>query len=323
MKMKKFACLLAAVLGACSLAACGNANNKTAFSDYWLKNSLAPGDVNEVLEYKVTFDKGSGLDGIGYILEYGVGTYKTTLLSTTDGYSYKTELTMPVTYTLGSESSGEQTDKVTTEVTFARADKALKPVSSKKTVESRTPKSAAGATVEDCYTHYIYAVDTNYTENGEGTSTVTYTQTKDISAGETTSTFACKAEKYSYLDNEQLLLALRAIPLSATDGTVESYNPFLKKTQQVKYSFATATSGDFSHVYTDEGTAVTVKTVPYREVTLVLNEKNPGATQTAWIATHSDAKNNLHRNVMLYLKTPLSYSLGSLEYKLSAMTVNA
>ena len=63
-------------------------------------------------------------------------------------------------------------------------------------------------------------------------------------------------------------------------------------------------------------------TITYRPVSMVLDEKNPGATQTAWIAKkpETSSNSNVNRNVLLRLETPLSYGLGSLVYTLNSAT---
>ena len=61
------------------------------------------------------------------------------------------------------------------------------------------------------------------------------------------------------------------------------------------------------------------KTIDYRSVTMKLSSSNPGATQTAYIATYDNAEMNTHRNVMLKLETPLAYNLGTLVYSLKSI----
>ena len=85
-------------------------------------------------------------------------------------------------------------------------------------------------------------------------------------------------------------------------------------------SFETETGAEFSFLYKNGSEEKSQHTITYRPVSIVLDEKNPGGTQTAWIAKTNDTTNNKYRNVMLRLDTPLSYSLGTLQYTLISAT---
>ncbi len=317
MKIKKFALALTAVLALSSLAACGNTDNKLLFSDYWEQNSLAPSStLHETLEYKVTFEEGAGLNMINYSLSYGEGSYVTTLKSQGQGYVYTTLLTMPVTFQYASETAYTATDTVETEITFERASSGLTPISSKKKVVSHTPTQHNVTSTKSCFYLYDFTVETTYPAEGKATSTVTY-QHEEGDPTVISSTFNYGGGKHSYLDNEQLLLGLRAISSSTTSGTVKVYNPFTEAMQKVKLSFANATGAEFTYKLNGEEVK---KNISYRPATFVLDAKNPGSTQTAWIATTSRPENNEHRNVLLKLVTPLSYSFGTFTYELKSIT---
>ncbi len=315
MKKKFLLPVLAGILAFSTLTACTDSDKSVSFSEYWQKDSLNPGTVEETLTYAVTFEKGAGYDATGYLLSYGEGHYQTNLKSTTQGYAYTTELTMPVSYTLGSETK-EFTDTVTTSVLFERTS--LLPIASTKTVVSHSPTNAQAKTVADCYVAYEYTVETTYAD-GTGKSKVVYRETEDVKALEQAETsFQYKKGDYSYLDNEQLLLALRAISSTTTTGSIKSYAPTEDSMQKIKFTFEEATGKEFNH--TVNGASLSDKNISYRPVTLQRSANNPGTTQTAWIATTPDPSNNLHRNVLLKLETPLAYNLGKLVYTLTAVT---
>lgn len=326
MKAKKLVLALAALTAFCSFAACTDVNKKILFNDYWEKNSLAPGTIEETLEYKVTHEKGSGLDVIGYSLTYGEGKYVTTLKSQGEGYVYTTSLTMPVTYQYAGDEAETLEDSVTSEVVFARSSNGLRPVSSKKSVVSHTPSNGASISTDTCYSLYDFSIVTTYPTEGKASSTVTYKKYElDEATGNRTeidplvisSTFDFSDDDYSYLDNEQLLLALRAISTSTTTGSFMAYSPFVESMQKIDFTFQTETSAEFS--YSSNGNNEKTK-IAYRPVTLSIDDPNPGATQTAWIATATNPQNNTYRNMMLKLITPLSYSLGSFVYELVSIT---
>ncbi len=312
MKAKKLTLLLAAMLGTASLAACTDSDNRVDFNNYWQYNSLTTGEiVNETLTYSVTFEKSVGLDSAGYSLSYGQGSYVTTLETKANltEYKYHSVLEIPVTYEYKGESKTFE-DKITTEVTFWNASNGLRPISSKKTVVSHTPENLAKGSLESCFNEYDYTVTTIYGEGEDKKATSTVTN-KD--GEEQTLSFTFSKGDYSYVDNEQLLLALRAIPATTSTGKMQFYNPFLKSMQRVNFSCGETKTGEFSH--TVNGTSST-QDISYRAISLQLDSNNPGSTQTAWVATTETTDKNTHRNVLLYLETPLSYSLGTLKYTL-------
>ena len=314
MKLKKIALALAATLALSSLAACGDTDQKIIFNDYWEFNSLvSSSSIDETLEYKVTHEKGGGLDVLGYSVSYGEGKYVTNLKTHPQGYIYTTSLTIPVTFQYGEDEAVSAQDSVTTEVIFLRSKDALRPISSTKNVVSHTPLSGGEASSNNCYSLYDFSVVTTYPEEGKATSTTTYNVEGEEDPVVFSSTFNTNDKKYSYLDNEQLLLALRAISPSVSSGSVKIYNPFIETKQKIDFSFAAETGAEFS--YTLNGEAVKTN-VTYRPVSLTIDDRNPGGTQTAWIAKRTNAQENENRNMMLKLVVPLSYSMGNLVYEL-------
>ncbi len=314
MKAKKLVFALAALLGASTLAACGATDNKITFGNYWQKNALSEGEkVEETLTYAVNYEKNVGADGLGYTFDYGEGSYVTKLSTTAEGYRHTSILTIPVTYTFG-EQTKEFTDVVTTTVDMQNTSAGLRPISSIKEVLSHTPVNTTPTDIKGCYMEYAYTVTTTYKEGAAASSVVNYLETETTKASTSTSDFTYGQEDYSYLDNEQLLLALRAIPSSVTSTKVEAYNPFVKSTQLINFTFSATTGASFS--YKLNGTDVSNKEISYRPVNITLDAKNPGASQTAWIATTSNPENNENRNMMLKLETPLSYNFGKLIYTL-------
>ncbi|MBP3423161.1 MAG: hypothetical protein J6K86_05295 [Clostridia bacterium] len=316
MKLKKIALAVAATLALSSLAACTDNDQKLSFKDYWEKDSLSGSSaVDEKLTYKITHEKEVGLDNLPYVLTYGEGTYVTTLKTHSQGYIYSTSLTMPVTYKYGDDDAHSATDTVTTEVIFLRSNDGLRPISSTKNVVSHTPSTRSGGSSETCFLYYDYSVVVEYPTEGDATATITDKSVEGDPIVKTSS-FTASDKKYSYLDNELLLLALRAIPSSTTTGSVKVYSPYAKAMQKIDLTFASETGGEFSYLLNGEEVKTTIT---YRPISLTIDDRNPGGTQTAWIAKTSNASNNTYRNMMLKLSVPLSYSLGNLVYTLSAV----
>ncbi len=337
MKNKKFISLASVCLSACFLGACANTNQKVIFSDYWNKDANIPSDtLTEELAYNVSYEEGIGL-GENYNVQYTNGAYTTKLTTAVENgkmvYTYETKLTINVTYVLGSNTV-EFSDYTNSVVRFEKAANALRPLSSSKNFVNHSPTGGSEITeLKNCFVAYDYSVETNYNEDGAGGTSITTSKNctceackavkgSDIDATPTTKedTFEIDTEKYNYLDNEQLLFALRGINPSVSASPIFNvYSPFVKGVQLINVSFSSKTGADFT--FNKNGTQVT-ETINYYPVKLSINDKNSGATQTAWIAQTTDPQNNAYRNVMLRLETPLSYNLGKLIYTLSSANFN-
>ncbi len=317
MKMKKFANLCALLLTASLLSGCASTQS-VQFGNYWNTNALVHENINETLVYDVVFEKGGSY---GYELAYENGVYTTSLTSAVENgqdiYVYKTELTIDVTYTFGEEST-TLADHVTTEVRLLPADKGLKPLSSKKSVVSSSPMANRPISLQSCYEEYEYDVSTVYGEN-EGTATLTqYKKAQDGTKSETTTTqsFSLDSGNFRYLDNEQLLLGLRAVQSDIASTTLYSYSPFVNRVQKIAVIFAQATEGEFE--FSKNGGEKTKQTIAYRPVQIQLNEKDPGAWQNIWVASATSTQSNTHRNVILQFETQIYQGLGTLTYKLKS-----
>ena len=317
MKLRKIALALAATLAMTTLAACTTTDQKLSFNDYWEYDALvSSSSVDETLEYTVTYEKLAGADALGYTLTYGEGTYVTTLKTHTQGYIYTTSLTMPVTFQYGTDEAETVTDTVTTEVIFQRSKDGLRPLSSTKNVVSHTPQNGGATSTKTCYAFYDFTVETIYPTEGKATSTVTYTTADEPYVA--TSSFDASDKKFSYLDNEQLLLALRALSPSTTSGTIQIYNPFIESKQNIKLTCAEEAAKELTLNWDGEPIK---KTIACRSVSLTIDDRNPGGTQTAVFAQRTNAQKNENRNIMLQLTVPLSYSIGNLIYNLVSVNV--
>ena len=58
--------------------------------------------------------------------------------------------------------------------------------------------------------------------------------------------------------------------------------------------------------------------IDYNAITLAINETSRGQAQTIWYAKTTDVNNNVYRNMMLKMKEPLMYNLGTLTYTLNS-----
>ncbi len=312
MKTKKILPVIAIGLGVSVLAGCAG-TSKTPFGNYWNENALTAHEaIHETLVYDVSFTAGMTY---GYELNYKNGTLTTVLQSSRDEqgntiYAYTSELSVDVVYTLGRETE-TLTDLVTTEVKFRSADKGLTPISAKKSVVSSSPSTLRPTTIKGCYTQYNYEFTTTYEGDGGKTALTRNGKTSEQS-------FEIKDEAISYVDNEQLLLALRAMPASVSSTKLLAYSPFYGKVQSINVAVNATATADFE--FSKNGGEATKQSISYRPVQIQLDEQNSGLGQLLWIASSTDsAGKNVHRNVILRHETPLYQGMGTLVYELRSV----
>lgn len=323
MKKRKIIAAIALTLGVSTFAACTDSDKTVIFNRYWQTNATTYQDVHEELTYGVTFEKGTGTKSLKYSFDYQNGEYKTLLTSESkngeDVYTYKTSLTIDVAFACGSQTQTMK-DTVETEVTFRSINYQLHPLSSKKTIVCHTPTSGKPSTIADCYTYYAHEISTEYdVENKKGTTTVVRNFDNEETKMTTTKTYSL-GSTYTYLDNEQLLFALRGIPNTSYSASFKAYSPFIKRVQKVSAAFSTKEkSQDFDLTVNGETKKLTI---PYRTAELSIKETYSGEKQTLWIATAKTTTNNPNHNVILHFETPLAYSFGKLIYNLKSVTNN-
>lgn len=315
MNAKKLISIPALLLCGAILTSCNVGNQKITFIEYWKSDSLSSETVKEKLVYDVVVENLSK----DAFVNYQNGVYTSELTSATQNdtivYTLKTSLTIEAVYTYGEESVTFQ-DSVSSETVF---DRALAPISSHKEIVCNTPTnpSLEISKLSDCYTYFKSVSDIAYEGNKAVTSL--YLETKDdngeIRSSTQTPSVEIDDKKYTYLDNEQLLLSLRGIdPASTSSGKVLAYSPFVSAVQTIKFNYGSQTGGEFS--FTKNGTALSQETIQYYPVTLQIDAKNSGNAQTVWIAKATSAGKNTYRNVMLRLQSPISYGIGTLVYTL-------
>lgn len=318
---------LAILLCASCFSACGTGDQKIEFGNFWNDNEiLYDANINETLTYNVSFEQGSGYGDLGYEISYNNGTYVTNLQSVKldngkDGYKYTTTLEIDVTYQYKTDVPVVLHDRVYTETYLHDKHTSLRPVSSKKQVLSHSPVggNAKPKSSAECCNTFIYEVFTQYGEDDEAITQITNTSDPE-KIKEFTQEFDPTSKKYSWLDNETLLLGLRAIPASVDTATVKVYSPYVDRMQKISLTFSDPDEEEGQEFRLSmNGEEAKNYAIAYRSVTIKINESNSGATQTAWIAKRSQGINNTYRNMMLRLETPIAYSIGTLVYDLRSV----
>ena len=325
MKRKYFARVAALLLVTTSLTSCGATSLKTSFKPYWQENVIhTPEHVSEELTYDVIFNKSTGTPMNNYTLAYNTGTFQTKLKTTTENgaiiYEYSTKLEISGSYTADGKEAFLFEDFVSSKVIFKNAANGLTPISSYKEFISHSPRNTQVDEKTDFSTWKESGnVSIDYTTN---TSIVTLAPTTPNEAKQKTEIALNKKQsKYSYVDNEQIWIALRALEQSATaSAQFAVYAPFSKQVQMVSATFDTSvTEENFTFIL--NGTEVT-QNVTYFPVNLVLNEKNSGAAQKLWIAAAQNVKDNKLRNVVLKNVVEISFGIGTLTYQLKEANFN-
>ncbi len=327
MKVKKLITALALTASLATFAACGN--HSVAFGHYWNFSSLTDDELYEKCVYAVSSESlESGY--ANYTVSYE-GAYTTILEynAADKTYTFTSKLDVNATFKINGEDKTETVaDSAESKVVFATANKSLRPISSTKTMTCHTPLSGTFSDIAACYSTVDYTYTLTYPQDKNGGSVDGSYTVKNYSYDPQTVTLKKSFtfdDDYTYIDNEQLLVATRAFSSDASSATVETYGVFAEQTQKVKYSFTNAEDNaaePFTFTLTDkEGKAVEgEKSILCRTASISLNQTNPGATQKVKLAKATDASKNTYRNVIVQITTPLSYGMGNIVYKLTSVT---
>lgn len=318
MNLKKMIATLA--VAACLCATACSQPQPSSFNATWRKIAL---DANETVEfsgaetaeYELSFEKGSNTY---YSVNYTNGSYVTSLSSHEGKYLYETTLKADVQYDHKGEKTSVFHDEITSSVLFESTQKGLAPVRSEKRFAVHVPYQAAPASLGSCYSEYYYVVKTDYATNVCSTDYFTDATfaTPHATFRSTQSTFKNDG-KYSLVDNEELYVATRALKGSGTN-TLYVYNTAATKLQKVQVTANSKKSTEFTfEIVGREATTHTISYIPY---SIAIKEDNPGEPHELWIAETTETTNNEYRNVLLKIKTPLTYNLGSLIFNLKKVS---
>ena len=309
------------------LSACSG-GTPLSFTANWYRNTALGGSVNDTLEeltYEVSFTPAE--NDSSFSVEYDTGTYTTRLInanialsdgSTKEGYIYTTELTISGRYRLGSEVSEDFSDRVSSSVSFLPVTDGLKPVKSEKEVLSTSPIVSLPETLEGAIETYHYTYDVSY-DAALTTATAVYTDLNAETPAPETREYAIDGTT-TYLDNEQILFALRGLSLSSV-ATFRTVNSVMGIVTEV--STGTSTTGPTSLKesvdFTMDGTAVKTE-IDAVQVPIIYQSTPSGQQPDLVYAATTDTNNNPYRNVLLRMEVPVLQSLGTLVYRLKEAT---
>lgn len=296
-----------------ALSSCSSAAT-VAFNQNWYSNNTlsdAKLETSETLVYDVSFsDTGKNES---YSVHYNDGTY-TVQLSVEPNYRGKNAYKLTTALEISGEySRGEEkkpfSDKLESECYFRSAKDSLNPVYSKKQVLSTSPLAESADSLDKAVKTYDYVVECNYADDGKSVD-VAYTDNADQTNSKS---YTQKLKSpYTIVDNESLLFAIRGLSSSAN---LSVFNPYTGALETVGAAFSSQAS-DKTYAFSMDGNEEKAHTMSAYSVNIGLSGTQlTGKIRTAVYAATSARE---YRNVLLQLTTPLTYSLGALEYKLKS-----
>ncbi len=303
------------------LCACGGTAGLSFTAKWYSDSSLVDNSADEKterLEYKVEFVAPTSEKD--FKVSYQTGTYATELSSEvyeiSEGvnetvYVLTSELSISGNFTLGSETSETFRDVVRTKTYFRNIRKQLAPIKSERTARCTTPVQSSPERLEDAFRTYEYEYKTEYDANLTK-ATVSFTDLTAQSPTAETQEVELDSDKGTYLDNEQILFALRGLDLSGS-SVFYSVNPSTRQTQQINVSGSSLVSETLNGV-TIGGETKDVTCDAYK-ISLSYSGTHVGSTQTLRYATKTGNDNTL-RAALIGMEVPIFYNMGTLRYTL-------
>lgn len=258
-------------------------------------------------------------------------------------YVLETELKISGEYIFGKDeateaNSVEFSDYMNTVSYFRSARNGLVPVYSRQEVHTTSPNGMVAGSVDTMCKDIEYVYEVSY--NFECTeATYTYTEKGENGQfGEPVTRTAKKLENSSYtlFDNNTLYQVMRGMSFSnnfsatislfsAADlGTVNvslaggTTNELDKeKDKDIISALTTAYGEPEKPENADEDEDSADHSYIYYNPVSIKNANGKGVTRTAWFASVTDEDDNTYRATMLYLNQPLSYGLGTWEFRLA------
>lgn len=306
------------------LTACAGVTPELTIAPNWYPspNNPNPLAAKETLVYSVTSKEIEKIEGALYAAYDG--TYTTNLTYTSyngaPAYLFSADLVAEVVYSGSSEAT--VTETVHSDVWFALETDAspLRPYYSKRTVESVVPDLTANGYP---LTKYNYSFEVKY-DWDTSKAAVTFTNhllSSSVDEFRPDASPSGSAEidlrgEGTYLDNEQVLFAMRGLTL-ANGVSFRTVNPVKDKVWRCAAAgtLGTPQSVEYDAKFIRNGTE-TEQTVDAHKIALGYADGNTGTTKT-YIYADRVGGENLYRNVLLEMEEPLIGGLGTLVYKLT------
>ena len=315
MKKKKFA-FLSLLMPLTLLCACGGTPAIELRANWTKTGEEDITNFTEILTYGVTFES---TPQNGVTLEYTPGTYVTSLRTVSDStlsetvYEYRTELNISGSYQVNDESESF-TDSIVATVRFRSLTNSLQPLSSEKHVICTAP-TGRNSSLKEAFVKYDYVYSVTY-DNPLNKAHVTYRQSlpKSLTDEEIERTRNVSVKKTNFFDNEQLIVALRAMNLSST-LSFYTINPLDSQLATVKTVAAPETTLE-TLTFDLDGANAEYK-IGAKKFQFTYSSSYPGQAQTLTFAATTESKtDNKFRNMLLRMDVPVLSDLGTLHYSL-------
>lgn len=324
--MKKRTIVGAALLAPVLLfTACAGGNSNLALSANWYASSDITTNISgtkESLEYSVVFES-TGTDA--YAVDYDDGVYTAELVSENvtvgntqePGYHLRTTLTMTGRYTVNGATGEDFTDTVVSDVWFRNVTTELQPIRSVKTVQCHTPNANAQST-DEAYTYYEYTYTAEYDHAmTKADITIDYVQPERDDVSRSTPLSGTG----TYLDNEQILFALRGLNMTSAVA-LRTINPVTGIVTTLSATAPSSTTETMRFSVNGAG-GDEDRSIAARSLSIQYSSANSGsAQQLVYAAKVTDANSNTYRNVLLRMETSVIHSLGTLRYTLTSAQFN-
>lgn len=330
MKKIRVACLsLLAPLAL--LCACASGTPELSIESNWYSQTGERHVVTptyEKLDYKIAFKASDQAEESGYTFAYENGIYSTVLTNETialqdgtsaTGYRFTTALTVDVTVRYNGETSETFHDNVTTYALFLDADSGLKPVKSGQEVHSTVPGGTPAGSFESvskAYLKYDYTITTEYDSALSEAKMKVDNLNSDKDDENEPMTVKLKGSG-TYLDNEQLLFALRGVDL-ANPSSFRSINPNSKQCAGVTFYNSPVSVREVCTFRMDGEETAQQRTVEAYEFSLSYSQQYSGEAKKFVYAKTTSKTDNTYRNVLLRAEMPGIYSHGNFVYTLTS-----
>ncbi len=321
--MKRKFLLGALLLAPCMLLAGCTMTPELSFTSNWYANTANDANLTgtrEELVYDVTFTPD---ESSAFTAEF-TGTYKTSLKEemiqsepgTPLGYCLRTELSLTGAYTVDGKKGDTFNDSVLSEVWFLRTSDRLRPIKNVRTVTYHAPDfRALDASMSSLYS-YTYTADYNAALN----EVLLSYDFRSPSAAEDRETRVRIGGAGTYLDDAEILFALRATSLSAA-LSFRSVNPVTSELKTVSAGRPQLLE-EHKATFSVGGADASEHTLTAAQFTLAYTGDRSGRAQLLTYAACTDPSANTYRNVLLSAEGFMQSTLGTFRIDLKEAVFN-
>lgn len=321
MKIKRLAGLI--TLAPLALMCACSSTQALNFSANWYPQtdtlSTVRTGVSEVLTYSMSFTPDAGAS---LVLDYQNGVYTTTLSGETydagernlNVYHLHTELSVNVSFSLNGVTAGPFEDSVVSDVYFLSVVDGLRPIESTKVIHSTTPLTSNPSSLQKDIAYHTFdlAYQIKYDDALEKAyMKVDYLDT-DADDNNAPTEINIKG-KGTFLDNEQILFAMRGLNMTA--ASFRTVDTAAQKLQSAALTGISAPTDYTANFAVGDGEA-TERTLSAYSATLSYQGNNPGQAQELTYASVTNPNNNEWRSVLLRMEVPLLQAVGKMTYTL-------